>query len=71
MTIKNNPKVNTVNGMVNRTNRGLMKLFSKPSTTATKNAVIELSTVTPFNRYATINTAKAVAIVFVKNLPIK
>jgi hypothetical protein len=48
-----------------------MKLFSKPSTTATKNAVIELSTVTPFNRYATINTAKAVAIVFVKNLPIK
>ena len=70
MTIKNKPKVNTVNGMVNRTKMGLTKLLSSPSTKATSNAVIELSTVTPFNKQATINTANAVATVLVKNLPI-
>ena len=50
MTIKNNPNVNTVKGIVKRINTGLIKLLSNPSTSATNNAVIELSTVTPFNK---------------------
>ena len=48
MTIKNNPKVNTVKGMVKTTKMGFTKLFNNPNTTATNNAVIVLSTVTPF-----------------------
>ena len=50
MTIKNKPIVIKVNGMVSNIKMGFIKLFNKPKTAATNNAVIELSTVTPFKR---------------------
>lgn len=47
ITIKNNPKENTVIGRVNMTNIGLTEKFSKPKTTATAIAVRYDDTETP------------------------
>ena len=48
MINKNKPNVRMVMGMVNITRIGLMKLFIKPSTTATSKAVTVSSTCTPY-----------------------
>ena len=61
---KNKPKVITVIGIVNTIKIGLMKLFNKPITKATNTAVIVLSTLTPLNKKAAINTATDVTNVF-------
>lgn len=44
ITNKNRPKVKMVNGRVNITNIGLIKILSNPKTTATINAVVKLAT---------------------------
>lgn len=44
ITNKNNPKVTMVNGKVNNTNIGFMKILSNPRTTATSNAVTKPAT---------------------------
>jgi len=67
MKSKNNPKVKTVIGIVKTMRIGLIKLFNKPITTATKTAVIVLSTLTPLNKKAAINTATEVTNVFNRN----
>jgi len=48
ITSKNNPKVKSVTGRVNRTRIGFTKIFSKPKTTATIIEVVKFSTFTPF-----------------------
>jgi len=44
ITNKNNPRVTMVNGRVNITNIGLIKILSNPKTTATIKAVVKLAT---------------------------
>ena len=44
ITNKNRPKVTMVNGNVNITNIGLIKILSNPKTTATIKAVVKLAT---------------------------
>lgn len=50
MTNKNNPSVKIVTGNVKITKIGLTKKFNNPRTIATVNAVVNLSTTTPFIR---------------------
>ena len=70
ITLINNkkiPNVKMVIGIVNMINNGLTKLFKRPSTTATKTAVMVLSTFTPLNKKEAIKTATAVTNVFARN----
>lgn len=71
ITSRNNPNVNTVIGMVSKISKGLIKVFSNPSTNATRSAVSVLFTSTPFNKKAASKTASEVVMVRIKNLPIK
>lgn len=48
ITSRNNPKVSSVTGRVNKIKRGLIKTFSKLKTTATITDVVKLATKTPF-----------------------
>ena len=64
---RNNPKVKTVIGIVKTMSIGLIKLLRSPITTATKTAVMVLSTRTPLNKKAAINTATEVTNVFRRN----
>ena len=67
MNNKNIPKVKMVIGIVNMIKSGLTKLFNNPRTTATKTAVMVLSTLTPLNKKEAIKTATAVTNVFARN----
>lgn len=60
ITNRNRPKVSIVAGKVNRTNKGLTKMFNNPRTAATTIAVTYPSTETPFNNLDKITTATAV-----------
>ena len=55
-TNKNKPRVNIVTGKVNSTNIGFTKILSNPKTTATKTAVIKLTTCTPDMKLAISKT---------------
>jgi hypothetical protein len=48
ITSRNNPKVSSVTGRVNKIKRGLIKTLSKLKTTATITDVVKLATKTPF-----------------------
>lgn len=60
ITSINKPSVMKVIGNVNNTKIGFTKKLSKPNTTATVNAVENLSTTTPFMKWAIIKTKAAV-----------
>lgn len=62
MTKRNNPKVMSVTGSVNRISKGLTKTLSKPSTNATISEVVKLATDTPGMKCAMIITKSAVII---------
>ena len=47
ITSKNNPKVNSVTGIVSNTNTGFKKVLRSPKTNATHNAAIIFVTCTP------------------------
>ena len=60
MTSKNKPNVKTVTGKVNNTKIGFTKKFNNANTTATVSAVVNLSTTTPFIKWAMTKTNAAV-----------
>ena len=66
ITSKNSPIVIRVMGIVKMVNIGLTILFINASTSATRMEVVMVSTFTPGNKYAEINTAKAVTIMFTR-----
>lgn len=59
-TNKNSPNVNNVIGRVNNTKIGFTKKLSNAKTTATVNAVVNSSTITPFMTFAKSSTKPAV-----------
>lgn len=67
ITNKNNPKEKTVMGKVNMMINGLIKIFNKLNTIATKKEVVILATNTPGSSCAMIKTKMVVTMIFNKS----
>jgi len=59
ITIRNNPKLTMVIGIVNKTIIGFTMAFKNESTAATITAIRGVSTLTPFRKYELTITASA------------